>query len=358
MKEITNSMIKACVDAKVADGIQFLQSASTYLEYGELEMSALPFIINRDCTSVEEWEKELKSKGVIHHLPSTTTSYFGKTVSTSVAYDKIAKSLFQYLHNFYDNYAQFLNRVLFANSQLPMKNVSFNRIGKNIKSLIPLHGKKIGNLVKSTMANTKNYGYLTALNNILKHYYSIDVDSSLDMASKRTNVEIKGFSYKGYTYPPCNFRNKAKTILSFTNDFLKECNSLVIGFLTAGIHPLVVNRYHNLTGKVTYINKKPAGCGQFMEINRCPEKEENFYILSVKIQHQIGLSIKNSCSDYIFLKDLKGKLIGILKACESLPGKQEIQLAKYRKYEVYHIGSIPDNLFKKIYEADKTILIR
>ena len=91
---------KILFNAKVVDGIQFLESSIMKLKMAHLELCSIRNIKKDIRDSYLQWNSELMNKGSVADFPEAKFNYFSNTISDDIALCKVTSSSFNYLHSF------------------------------------------------------------------------------------------------------------------------------------------------------------------------------------------------------------------------------------------------------------------
>ena len=92
---------KILYDAKVLDGLQYLENSIQKLQYAHLELSSLRNIIKNIKNVHKEWTDDLLLNKSASGLPYCNLDYFSNEIPDSFALNKVTMDFFSYVHSFF-----------------------------------------------------------------------------------------------------------------------------------------------------------------------------------------------------------------------------------------------------------------
>lgn len=351
---------KALFHSKTLDALQFFNSVQNYLFYAEIHKEAYSRIIETELKAYREWCEELTMEGAINHFPTGKVSYFGKELTCDMALNIIARSYFQSLHNSIDSYAQFINRALLGEQAIGISDLSPQELVRRLRKesrLYPHISNVVAKLLDISVCD--EYKYLTAFNNVMKHHHVIDLDSMLYINDGEYTVKIKGFNYEDEHYQARTLEEALVNSWEMINNFIVECTEIIIDILNNYPHPYTQNRYHELEFGTELYEKngiRQTVYIQYLTVDNRDIHNQSFQILSA-IQYDDKISIKNSPSDVIVLRDRDKNEISILKAVTNMSDKDDIEIIKYRQYVVDNSKDFRIAFFEDVLNNPQKILM-
>lgn len=328
---------RVCFQNKVMDCLQFFESAVNYLHHAGIHSKAFLGIKEKERQAYTEWSKKLINEGSISYFPMATVPFFDIPIPSEYAFNIITRGFFQSLNSYVDSYSQFLNRAVLGNEAFPLEKTNPEDVAKKLKEIAqsaPNLKKVLSTIIDLT--KTHEYKYLTALNNVMKHHYVVDISTITDLSDGQYNVKIKGFRYKTVHYQQKELQDVLINNLTVIMEFHQNCTNAVIEFLNSVVsHPYTENRFQELEFANEFYEadgKRECTYIQYLTIDFDPACVDCFQILSV-VEDNGRYNIKNSISDVIVLRNYNRVILGVLNAVEDLPDEDDVQLFTYRRYE-------------------------
>ena len=256
--------------------------------------------------------------------------YFGTKLLDDDAIEKIVGSFFHYLHSFFDNFAQFINFALLGNIAVDINKASFLVIKNRLKELPEYH--KIFNELEN-FSQTLEFGYIEDFNNINKHQYTIDVQSTLFLNDGQIEQKIPQFQKKERFHDSKELKEKMLNSFDATLKFFETVTKMVFDQLKQNNHNYITNRYHNVSIKTQLgFGEGQNGGAVLLKVDNSNITNGNiFYLLLSKIEFESNKIVtQNILTDSVIVQDSNGHNIGILEALEP----PNANIIKYRKYKL------------------------
>lgn len=337
---------KILYEAKVLDGLQYLQSSIKKLNMAHLELCSLRNIVKNIKESYQEWNKELFSKGSISDFPTCNLDYFSNVISDNFALDKVTIDFFNYIHSLFDTYAQFINVTLLANEALDKNKFYLKNLYEYLtaRNLYPEITSEIEKYL-----NDSQFEFIEDYNNITKHQSIISNDTKLYLNNGDLQLGIPGFekvkNKRIRTYSYSELESKMLESYEFARSFCVTITNMIYQTLSTTPHLFNQNRIHSVHTRVQMPNPNKGIQGVIevsLTIDKPINQNEAFYVL---LANDSGEKIITFNCPYksIVLKDTTGNIIGMLVA--EIPmdyDDTEVKLVftEYRKYlvktENYH----------------------
>ena len=333
----------------ICDTLPFLESIFTKLRYALIEFNSIDFVVKSMKQDRENWFQELhKSKTV--GLPETKDiSYFGHSLDTDTAIEKLVFSFFQYLHSAYDISAQLINTALLANEKKKIDDITFKTISNTLKNYSDY--TDVMTLIDTTKKN-EPFKYIDAFNNINKHQYNMDLHVMLDISKGEVETKIGGFEKRGTPHSEVNMKEHMENCLKGTISFLDNLLGWILNYLNNNEHKYNQNRFHSINAWVQTCKNNSSQNGGYLYIITPVDLNigDTFRILYVHKDREGRFNYKNIHSEDIFLKDSEDQFYG---KAEYIKGTYEtvnpiFELLEYKEYLVKKVGDI---------SADKAVSI-
>jgi len=329
----------------ICDTIPFLESVFTKLEYALIELNSIDFVVNSLKQDRENWFQELhKNKSA--ELPETKTiSYFGHTLDTDEAVEKLVFSFFQYIHSVYDISSHLVNTALLANEKKKIDSVAFKTISETIKNY-PQY-IEVKTLIDTTKAND-SFKYIDDINNINKHQYNMGLHVMLNISYGEVETKIGRFEKKGTPHPEVNMKQHMENCLKGTLSYLDNLLGWILNYLNNNKPIYNQNRFHSINAWFQKCKNDSSQDGGYLYIITPFNLNvgDTFRILYVHKDGEGRLTYKNIHSEDIFLKDSKDQFYG---KAEYVKGTYDtvnpiFELLEYREYKVTKVGNIDGDI--------------
>ena len=325
-------------DAKVLDGLQYLESSIRKLNFAHLELCSLRNITESIKESYTTWNDELFSKGTVDCLPNCNLDYFSNVIPDSLAIDKVTADFFNYTHSFFDNYAQFINVTLLGNEALSRDKIDLKTLKNHLTQTIlypDITDKIVGCLTDP------QFEFIEDFNNLTKHQSLISPHSELCLNNGDLELTMPGFEKiarnRLRTYSSSDLETKLLDSYEFAREFCITLTNTIYDTLSNTPHLFTRNRIHSVYTHVQMPNKSkgiPAITEISLQVNKPIKQGEPFYILLAKKTAE-DISLINCPYRTITLKDINGHVIGMLvadKPVNSYNSKLQLVFTEYRKY--------------------------
>ncbi|REE81585.1 hypothetical protein A8990_118111 [Paenibacillus taihuensis] len=324
---------KVLFESKVLDSLQFLKNSGKKLQLAELEVKALNYVNQKSRENYSDWNKDLFANGKTNALPITVLEYFGTTLMDDDAIEKIVGSFFHYLHSFYDSYAQFINSTLLMLSKkvLDINHSSFFQVRERLKGITefqPIYD----NLEQ--VAQTMEYKYIDDFNNINKHQFTLELQSTLVLNDGTIEQEIPSFSKKDRQHGADEMTKRLDSSFKMSLMMFQTVTDLVMDYLKNNVTDQPQNRYHTISIKEqSGFGNSGDGAAIFITIDDLREISEGdsfFVLLAKEDDTDRKIRVENILTDNLMLQNINGKKLGFLKA--QAPVNPNILM--YREYRV------------------------
>lgn len=359
-KDMDFELVSVSHNAKVMDAIQFYQSAKDYIEQADLMRQAFDAVVQSERDTYKQWFTELTNHQHLE-LYSTTTPLFGLSIATDTAFTFIARSFVQSLHSFVDSYGQFVNRCVFGSNAAPVQEVQPKKVAawlrqesKSDTSVKPILDEL------TQFASSRDYLYITALSDVLKHHHVVDVMSTVRLNDGKVEVKVRGFTYAGTHYEVRDLEDILANTLGTFGKFFADGSAKVYDFLrNRSVHPYTSNRRHDLEFGTQFYGgdegpKRALLQYLTVDVELCPDA---FGILSVQIDPN-GIPVTtNSVADVIVLRDTNQRIHGMIRAVQELPGKDDVPLVMYRRYEKVAPHEFHQQFWAALHNDNRQILL-
>lgn len=338
VNEVYNEMVKyenqkILLESKVADSLQFLKNSGKKLELAELELKALSYVNQKIKESYENWNKDLFANGKTNTLPITVVDYFGSKMLDDDAIEKIVGSFFHYLHSFYDSYAQFINSTLLTieKKALDIDTSSFFRVRERLKNI---HDFQSVYDKLEQVAQTVEYKYIDNFNNINKHQFTLELQSTVILNDGAIEQEIPSFSKKGQHHGADEITNRLENSLDMSLNLYQTVTNLIMSYLKNNANAYSQNRYHKISIK-NQIGFGSGGDGgaifiTFDDTRNITDGESYFVLLAKEDDLNEEIKVENIIADTLILQNTNGEMLGWLKALTPV----NPNILTYREYRL------------------------
>lgn len=341
-----DSLEKLLKDKKVVDAYTYYVSCAYKLYFVRANADALRKIIddyqNEERAKHQKVFEDAINKGVGHYISEpSTVDFFGVTLDSTVAIDKLTMESLSLLHSFFDTFSQWINAVLLAEEALKEKSVSLSNIVGKIQQYPQYTGTFIQELIN--IPTTPEYEYVADYNNTLKHRSQIFIQNKFDILHMTGDVTVPAFSKDGNTHPEEDVLNKINESLNFCEKLLNDSRAFVEQYYASNDCSYVQHRIYNpntyllFESHDDYKKGNPKNHYAYIEVD--PNAIDDEYHIMLCFDHSDdeedpGIDLYNSPYPIIMLRSITTrKIVGILKPIdgESFQLKDEHRL-QYRKY--------------------------
>lgn len=375
-------LLKLLKDKKIADSYQYYESSSYKLHLADITYCALKNVIN-GCLESEKnnirnvWNSALTSGiGTLVSI-GDSVDYFGMKINPAIAMDKLTMETLSLLHNFYDNFAQWINSALLGERAIEISRVSIKSLINRLPEFPEYTGNFIDELKK--LISSDEYSYIEDFNNTLKHRRQIFINNKIDILRVDGEVAIPKFEKDGRYHDREEVLQVLKRLLTYSEQWLKNSYDYVKDFYENNECNYVAHRLYN---PETYLVFKTAEDALhmkniyehyvFIEVEPANILDEYHIMLSCDGMNDPEYG-KIDCynSDYpiIVLRNVGSDIpVGILKPeDESVIKTSDEHELHYRKYKAYtnsfeqelsetKKGEVPFNMHPFLTKTTKVVL--
>lgn len=343
-------LLKLLKDKKVADSYQYYESSSYKLYLADITYRALENVVNGYLESEKihvsnVWNNALTSGIGTFVSKDNSVEYFGMKINPAVAMDKLTMEVLSLLHNFYDNYAQWINSALFGERAIDISKVSIKSLINILPSFPEYTGKFIDDLKK--LVSSDEYTYIEDFNNTLKHRRQIFTNNKIDILTIDGEVIIPKFEKDGRPHDRAEVLQKLKCLLTYSEQWLKNSYDYIKDFYENNECGYVAHRFYNPETYLVYRTSEDALQMKnvyehyvFIEVDPMNILDEYHIMLSCDGMNDPAyrrVDCYNSDYSIIVLREVGNDIpIGILKPVDGtvIKTSDEHELY-YRKYKSY-----------------------
>lgn len=339
--------IKLLADKKLLDSVQFIHSTEFKLYSSKLSIDALKRLFNDQIElnaaernamlekAIETGQAELRSK-------KDDINYFGESIGRSIIIDKLVIEIFSVLHSFFDNMAQVINAILFAENGIELLGkVSYPAIVRKMPNFPEYNGSVIDSVLN---AMTKDeYIYISDFNNIVKHRHQIFVHGKFNLFNGESTLVTEKF------HKDDNFHDTTEALI-IIDECYDFCNDLFYSFIdycemyyTTNENNYIDGRLYNPKTELSFETKEDAMAMKnvkksihYIELDSLNLKPE-YKVLLVKPNDDIErFEIYNSTYDFIAVRDkvTKKNLAYLMPVDDDEYKMDDGRLVTYRKYNL------------------------
>lgn len=189
--------IKLLADRKLLDSVQFIHSTEFKLYSARLSIDALKRLFDEQ-TEKNEAERNALFEDAIKNGRGTIRAtrddvdFFGEEIGRSIVIDKLVVEIFSVLHSFFDNFAQVINAMLYADNGIQnLGRVDYQKVIKKLPKFSEYIGAEISEL--SDAVAKDEYIYISDFNNIVKHRHQIFVKGKFNLFNGDSSLETSKF---------------------------------------------------------------------------------------------------------------------------------------------------------------------
>lgn len=345
-------------NALVVDGIQFLESSIIKIKMAHLELCSLRNIKSSIKDSFKQWKNELIKKGSTNNFPECNFEYFSNRIPDDIALYKVTSNSLNYLHSFFDNFAQFLNVTLLANEAIERNSVSIKSLNNYLKSKGIY--KEISDKIDKCLDDS-TYKFIEAYNNITKHQINIFVDSRLFLNNGELETNIPEIKKKRGKVEEVHLSSDLETKILESYEFVKNfCSTMtqeVYGMLMKQSHPYTENRHHSVNTRIQLANPQKnvmRATEVYIVTNEKIKQDDQYYFLFSK-DDEDEILLNNCTYKSIIIKDSSNKIVGMLLADDpniSDDSADKVIFYQYRKY-IVNVKNYSAALIDHIKNTDK-----
>lgn len=344
------TLLKLLKDKKVADSYQYYESSSYKLYLADITYRALENVVNgyleSEKTHVSNvWNSALTSGIGTFVSRDNSVDYFGMKINPAVAMDKLTMEVLSLLHNFYDNFAQWINSALFGEQAIDIGRVSIKSLINKLPSFPEYSGDFIDNL--KVLISSDEYSYIEDFNNTLKHRRQIFTNNQIDILTVDGEVVIPKFEKDGRLHDRADVLQKLKCLLTYSEQWLKNSYDYIKGFYESNECSYVGHRFYNPETYLVYKTSEDAMQMKniyehyvFIEVDPTNILDEYHIMLSCDGMNDPAygrVECYNSDYSIILLREIGNDIpIGILKPIDGavIKTSDEHEL-HYRRYKTY-----------------------
>lgn len=344
------TLLKLLKDKKVADSYQYYESSSYKLYLADITYRALENVVNgyleSEKTHVSNvWNSALTSGIGTFVSRDNSVDYFGMKINPAVAMDKLTMEVLSLLHNFYDNFAQWINSALFGEQAIDIGRVSIKSLINKLPSFPEYSGDFIDNL--KDLISSDEYSYIEDFNNTLKHRRQIFTNNQIDILTVDGEVVIPKFEKDGRPHDRADVLQKLKCLLTYSEQWLKNSYDYIKVFYESNECSYVGHRFYNPETYLVYKNSEDAMQMKniyehyvFIEVDPTNILDEYHIMLSCDGMNDPAygrVECYNSDYSIILLREIGNDIpIGILKPIDGavIKTSDEHEL-HYRRYKAY-----------------------
>lgn len=220
--------IKLLADKKLLDSVQFIHSTEFKLFSAKLSIDALKRLFDEQVELNETernavFEEAIQTGQAAFKATRDDIDYFGESIGRSIVIDKLVIEIFSVLHSFFDNMAQVINAILFADNGIEqLGRVSYPAIIRKLPSFPEYNGTTIDTIL-DTMTKDE-YVYISDFNNIVKHRHQIFVHGKFNLFNGESTLITEKF------HKDNNFHDTTEA-LKIIDDCYGFCNDLFYQFM-------------------------------------------------------------------------------------------------------------------------------
>lgn len=356
------TLLKILKDKKIADSYQYYESSNYKLYLADITFRALENVVNGYLEAEKKhvsnvWNSALTS-GMGTFVPSdNSVDYFGITINSAVVMDKLTMEVLSLLHNFYDNFAQWINSSLFGEQAIDIGRVSIKSLINKLPSFPEYSGKFIDDLKNITSSD--EYSYIEDFNNTLKHRRQIFTNNQIDILAVDGEVVIPKFEKDGRHHDKTDVLQKLKCLLTYSEQWLKKSYDYIKNYYESNECGYVGHRFYNPETYLVYKTSEDALQMKkiyihyvFIEVDPTNILDEYHIMLSRDIMNEPKdgrVECYNSDYSIIVLREVGNDIpIGILKPMDGavIRISDDYEL-HYRKYKTYTVD-FEQELFESI----------
>lgn len=375
-------LLKLLKDKKVADSYQYYESSSYKLYLAGVTFSALENVINSYLENEKSHVRDVWNSAFTSGIGSfvvreNSIDYFGMKISPAVAMDKLTMEVLSLLHNFYDNFAQWMNSALFGEKAIDIGKVSIKSLITKLPSFPEYTGIFIDALKE--LIKSDEYTYIEDFNNTLKHRRQIFTNNQIDIFTVDGTVVIPKFEKDGRIHDRVDVLKKLNGLLTYSEQWLKDSYEFVKSYYKSNESLYVEHRVYNPETYLVYKSNEDAMQMKniyehyvYIEVDSSNILDEYHVMLSCDGMNDPAYR-KIDCynSDYPLIV-LKGKdegiPIGILKPIsQKITATKDEHELQYRIYQtvkkdyaaelqVARVGSTPFNMHPFLTKVTTVIL--
>lgn len=355
----SQGLSKAVVAARVADSVQYWESACDYFNHASLDASAMRSLFQLYEQSNTEWLDELNRLKRIDYPPRVVTEYLGIKVAGDSALTLAIRSFVHNLRTTFEMLAQFVNAVALADSA----SVDPDRV--NVRSVLTALKTKggFGDLalaLEKIVTTSDYYQYLADLDNTLKHLVAVEPHVQWFILENRLEANLPSFTkedkkYGRRSYPRKPLLATSQALITFAADILTELDRIVSADCGVAWHPLVEQRCHDLSVYKQYDEQDGknvlTGQIQFLRVSSPPAKGDVLRVMAVvetDVDGDVRFEFGNCYSKKIVLRDDNRVPIGVAEAVHPISPTDEVEIIEYREYEVVSVGPVSQVDFHKL----------
>jgi len=351
-------LIKIFDENMILDSIQYFNSITHKLHSAKISLEALENIV---LDQVEVLENEYGSlfKEANGNVTLKVESiedkveFYGVEINRKLAIDKLTIEIFSILHGFFDNLAQYLNTVLFANDGVCADDVSFHKLTEELDNFIE-YPEELRNLIKGAKDEIE-FKYLRDVNNVIKHRFQILSSSSFNIFNGIHSLLLPEIVKKNRVYDKRDLVEIVTKCFMYCETFFDLINESLIDYFSSNKHQRVSGRIYNPKIYIVFENDKNFKEGKPQQSMYYIQQDSNllldyYSILMKRIDNDKNVHDIYNCP-YIFIAVVNEKKapLGYLKPCDTteyelVSGRPSL----YRKYELikenFH-GEYFENLF-------------
>lgn len=323
------------IDKKVADAYQYYESSSYKLYLAKITISALENIVNDFCTSGEYAINDHLGNGFeeCSSYIKTSIDYFGVELSIADATTKFCMEIISLLHNFFDNYAQWINAALLGEDAIPMDRVNLNKLVEALPKY-PEYSSEFLNDVKYTVKQ-EEYKFISDFNNTIKHRAQLYTKNRINIITGKAGVFTSTFYKDKNSYSEQDVVSLLKKLYEFCERKLNASKSFIEEFYSKNDCKYVESRAY----PTIFLQFKNENDHERFKIDQCyvyieekNDRENQEYQVMLKYDGDSKTIIENSYYQHIILKR-QDEILGVLtpKDDEVFQNGDERALI-YRKY--------------------------
>ena len=181
-------------NAKAAHCIHLHEGIEKRVAFALIKKEAIINILNYKKKVVDDWREQLIKNKHTSSLPSEEFEYINLNISSDFALEMLINEFFSHIHSIFDLVAFLLNETVLQRSIKKTEGVSYNKVIEELEN-----NKQHLDLLEILQGIKDNdwYKYIDDFNNLAKHRYLANIESTSYLDTSEIVVNISEFERKG-----------------------------------------------------------------------------------------------------------------------------------------------------------------
>lgn len=343
--------IKLLADKKLLDSVQFIHSTEFKLFSAKLSIDALKRLFDEQVGLNETernavFEEAIETGQAAFKATRDDIDYFGESIGRSIVIDKLVIEIFSVFHSFFDNMAQVINAILFADNGIEqLGRVSYPAIIRKIPSFPEYNGTVIDTILD--VMTKDEYVYISDFNNIVKHRHQIFVHGKFNLFNGESSLVTEKFHKDDNFHDTTEALKIIDDCYGFCNDLFHSLMDYCETYYSTNENSYVDGRLYNPKTELFFENEEDGRAMRnvmnsihYIELDSLNLKPA-YNVLLVRLNDDIKkFESYNSTYDFIAVRDeVTKKNVAYLTPADDDDYKMnDGRLVTYRKYNLESVN--------------------